>query len=323
MTTKEKILQMLLQTPEGISGQQLAMKLGITRSAVWKAVQQLKAEGCVIDGVTNRGYRLLKGSDKLSAEIIAGETGAEVEVFSCVGSTNLIAKEKAALGAPHGSVIIADSQSSGRGRRGRSFFSSGSGIYMSIILRPDMDLSHAPLVTAAAAVAVRDAIAQICGKECAIKWVNDIFLEGKKVCGILTEAVTDVESGIIDSVVVGIGINFRGGSDDFPQELRDIAGFIFEPEETAVTRSELAAEVVANVLKETEDLEGRAFLESYRRNSLVLGQRVEYTRGGSKYVATALEIDENGGLEVLRDDGIRETISAGEISVKPVMEKKQ
>lgn len=318
MTTKEQVLHMLEETPSGLSGQILAMRLGVSRAAIWKAVKSLQAEGCAIEGVTNRGYRLIRGMDKLSAESISAICKTPVEVFESLPSTNIIGRERAVSGAPHGTVIIANTQSSGRGRRGRSFVSGGLGIYMSVVLHPNTAPSDASLVTTAAAVAVRDAIEQICGKECGIKWVNDLFLNGKKVCGILTEAVTDMESGEISGMVVGIGINFRGTDKDFPSELRNIAGFVMTPDEApGPDRNTLAARIAINLLERVSNMENRKFLEDYRRHSIILGQRVEYMRGGHKFVATAIDIDDNGALEVYRDDMVRETISAGEVSIRP------
>lgn len=315
-STKENVLRLLTENPQGLSGQILAMKLGVSRAAVWKAVNALKAQGCSIEGVTNRGYRLIRGEDRLNADIISQYSGElPVEVFETLPSTNIVARERAASGAPHGTVIIANTQSSGRGRRGRSFVSGGLGIYMSVIIRPSSG-GTATLATTAAAVAVRDAIEEICGKSCGIKWVNDLFLSGKKVCGILTEAVTDVESGDISFMVVGIGINFRGTAKDFPAELREIAGFVLEPEEGEADRNALASRVAANLLRQVSTMEDRRFMEDYRRHSIVLGQRVEYRRGSDTFVATAYDIDDDGGLLVRRDDQVRETISAGEVSIR-------
>lgn len=317
MNTKEKVLQMLTEAPGGLSGEILARRLGLSRTSVWKAIRSLKAEGCAIEGVTNRGYRLIRGVDTLDAAVISGGRKAPAEVFETLPSTNIVARERACCGAPHGTVIIANTQSSGRGRRGRSFVSGGLGIYMSVVIRPD-DPSDATLVTTAAAVAVRDAIEEVCGKACGIKWVNDLYYEGKKVVGILTEAVTDMESGYISGMVVGIGINFRGTPEDFPPELRSKAGFLLCPGEApdGPDRSALASRVAANLLERVASMGDRRFLEDYRRHSIILGRRVEYLRGGRTVVATALEIDDNGALRVLRDDGDYETISAGEVSVR-------
>ncbi len=316
MSTKEKVLELLTAAPEGMSGEVLARKLGVSRAAIWKAVRSLKAQGCSIEGVSNRGYRLLWGADELDAALITGACGLPTEVFETLPSTNIVARERAAGGAPHGTVIVANTQSSGRGRRGRSFVSGGLGIYMTVVLRPKTEGADAALITTAAAVAVRDAILEVCGRDCGIKWVNDLYYNGKKVCGILTEAATDLESGDISSVAVGIGVNFRGVAADFPRELREKAGFLFEPGEGEVRRVGLIAKIASNLLIRAEQLKGREFMDEYRRHSIVLGRRVEYVRGGKTFVATALDIDQNGGLEVLRDDGVRETVTAGEVSVR-------
>ncbi len=316
MSTKEKVLELLAAAPEGMSGERLARNLGVSRAAVWKAVRALKARGCEIEGVTNRGYRLLRGADELSAELISAGCGLPAEVFAALPSTNIVARERAAQGAAHGTIIVANTQSSGRGRRGRSFVSGGLGVYMTVVLRPRIQGAGAALITTAAAVAVREAVLEVCGKDCAIKWVNDLYLGGKKVCGILTEAVSEVESGEIRSMVVGIGVNFRGVAADFPPELREKAGFVLEPGEGEAQRNELIARIASRLLERAEQLESREFMEEYRANSLVLGRRIEFVRGGRTYVATAVDIDDDGGLRILRDDGVRETINAGEISVK-------
>ncbi len=314
--TKDLVLAALEEKPAGISGQQLAMKLGLSRCSVWKAVKALQNEGYEIEAVTNRGYRLIKSADKLNAEEISRLSGADVTVFDTVTSTNIIAKERAACGAPHGTVIMAANQSTGRGRRGRSFASVGDGIYLSIVLRPEADYSNAPLITAAAAVAVYDAVKTVCNMDCGIKWVNDLYLRERKICGILCEAVTDMESGEIGSVIAGIGINFRGSESELPPELRGIVGFIYNDETPPVSRNRLAAEVIKNMLRESDDTAARGFIESYREHSTVIGQRIEYRRGAELITATALGIDDNCALEVLRDDGVRDSLAAGEVSVR-------
>lgn len=316
MTTKEKVFKALSENRDGISGERLAMKLQISRCSVWKAVKSLREEGHEIEAVTNRGYKLLKTADRLDAEAISALCGTEVTVFDTVTSTNIIAKERAASGAAHGTAIIAANQTAGRGRRGRSFASAGEGIYMSVVLRPNTDVSHTQLITAAAAVAVCDALLSVCEKDCSIKWVNDILLDEKKICGILTEAVMDMEGGTIDSLVVGIGLNFCGKKEDLPEEIRDKAGFIFGAGEASATKNDLAAEVVKNLLRESDSLADRGFVESYRKRSSVVGKEIEYLRGGELITAVAVGIDENCALEVVRGDGVRETIAAGEVSVR-------
>lgn len=316
MSTKDEVLKLLTAEPKGLSGEWLARKLGISRAAVWKAVHTLTAQGCCIEAVRNRGYRLVKGVDELNAEVITAACGLPAEIFEILPSTNIIARERASHGAPQGTIVAANTQTSGRGRRGRSFVSGGLGVYMSVILRPEVSGADAALVTTAAAVAVREAVLEVCGKDCGIKWVNDLYLGDKKVCGILTEAVTEVESGEIRSMVVGIGVNFRGVATDFPPELRNKAGFLMEPGEGEVERNGLIVAIASKLVERSARLASRDFMDEYRRHNIVLGRRVEYIRGNRTYVATALDVDDNGGLEVLRDDGVHETITAGEVEFK-------
>ncbi len=247
-----------------------------------------------------------------SAEL-SRRSGALVEVYDTLPSTNTLAKELAAKGAPHATAIVSRHQSAGRGRLGRSFCSAGEGIYLSVILRTQEDFSHTPLITAAAAVAVREAVLEVCRKECKIKWVNDLLLGGKKVCGILTEAVTNPQSGKIDAVVVGVGINFCGKTDDLPEELRPIAGFVLE---SGGDITALTARVIEKLVLAGGQLEKKAFLESYRSASSVIGERVEFVRNGEKTEALAVGIDDSCALRVLTDGGEHILLSAGEISVR-------
>ncbi len=309
-------MRLLSEETSAVSGQRLAMRLGKSRCCIWKAVESLRKDGYEIEAATNRGYRLIKGPDKLCADEISRITGTEVIVFDSVTSTNTIAKERAAEGVPHGYTVIAAHQTKGRGRRGHSFESVGDGIYLSTVLRPGEDYSHAPLITAAAAVAVHDSINEICARSCAIKWVNDLFLDGRKICGILTEAVTDMESGAIDSIVVGIGINFSGKIQELPEEIRDIVGFIYTDKSPRVTRNALAAAIIRHLLMYADNPEEKRFLKTYRQNCNILGQRIEFRRGNTTVAATALDIDDTCGLKVLTDEGEELTLHAGEISVK-------
>ena len=193
---------------------------------------QLRAQGYLIESVTNKGYRLSSRSDVLSeagVERYLKATGLRIQVVDRVDSTNSAMKRMAAEGAPHGSVLIANEQSAGRGRMGRSFYSPpGTGIYMSLLLRPHTDAQRATLVTASAAVAVAEAIEQLAGEPVQIKWVNDIFLDDKKISGILTEAAFGLESGVPEYVVVGVGINACAPEGGFPPELAEIAGSLWQ-----------------------------------------------------------------------------------------------
>lgn len=219
MTTKELVLDYLLKNAgKSISGEEIASHAGISRNAVWKAVRELRKDGYDVSASTNRGYSLAE-SDLLSAQAIrahlpsdSAAANTELIVYDTIDSTNKAAKELAISGAGHGTAVIADRQTAGRGRYSRSFYSpSGSGLYMSLILRPSLlQFDDPTAITAFAAVAVSDAIQAVTGKQAGIKWVNDLFLNGKKVCGILTEAVTDFESGNIEWIVLGIGTNVSG-----------------------------------------------------------------------------------------------------------------
>lgn len=262
-------------------------------------------------------------NDILSVEGIApllDESAGDIElaVFGEIDSTNLEAKRRAKKSAVKAAVIIADSQTAGRGRFGRSFFSPpGCGIYLSVLLRPNREqLANATLFTTAAAAAVCRAIERVCGLEPQIKWVNDIYLGGKKVCGILSEAVCGKESGAIDSIVIGLGINFKSGG-ELPDELRDIVGTLFGDERLTVSRNKLAAQVINELFSILPDISSRKFLEYYRSRSMLLGQEVVFSRGDKKYTAMAENIDDDGALVVRFADGKREALNSGEVSVRP------
>ena len=327
MPVKDFILKKLEEhrgTP--LSGEELAGMLSVSRAAVWKAVRALQQAGYHIEAVPNRGYTLCTDTDILSAEgmlpfLAEGSPSRELRVFSCTGSTNQEAKKMALDGAAHGSAVLAEEQSAGRGRLGRRFFSPrGNGLYMSVILHPNADATDAVLITTAAAVAVCRAIEQTVSKQPRIKWVNDLYLEDKKICGILTEAVTHFETGAIESVVVGIGINFRGSTALLPEELRAKAGFLLPDAPTAITRNQLAAEIINQLCALCETMEERAFLAEYRRRSMTLGEKIRCLRNNEWFEATAIDIDQNGGLIVERANGVRETLSSGEISIRRLEE---
>ena len=201
MTVKSRLLEMLEKYKgEVISGERIAGELGCTRAAVWKAVKSLREDGYTIEAGPNKGYMLAKDTNRLSQEgirLFLDDPEVKVDIYDELESTNQTAKKEAMIGeAGHGAFVIARSQTAGRGRRGREFYSpADAGLYISVILKPQGTLQDSLLITTAAAVAVYRAVAQICGIQLDIKWVNDLFYKGKKVCGILTEAVTDFESG--------------------------------------------------------------------------------------------------------------------------------
>ena len=240
--------------------------------------------------------------------------GREMEVHACLDSTNLRAKALAAAGAPHGFLVAADSQTAGRGRLGRSFWSpEGSGVYMTLVLRPQCAAERAPMITSLAAVATARAVEKLSGADVKIKWVNDLYIGDKKICGILSEAGFGPDAGKPDYVVVGIGVNTA--QTEFPPELRDIASSVGNETGAAPDRNEL----IAGICKELEalygDLETGRFLEESRRRSNVIGRDVLVLRNGEKYPAKALEIDGQGRLVVRTETGT-ETLGFGEVSLK-------
>lgn len=321
MTVKESVLSILHQhIGQPISGTEVASSLHISRNAVWKAVSALKAEGYPIEAATNRGYVLTKAVDVVSAALITEELstreiGRSIEVFGELPSTNDYAKMRAAKGAVHGTVIIADNQPLGRGRKGRSFYSpKNSGIYMSIVLRPDFDVETAGTLTCLAAVAAAEAVEQVSGLQIGIKWVNDLFCDGKKLCGILTEAVMDLESGGLESMVVGIGINVA--KMEFPPEVADVAASVSNLCGREISRNHLAGCILNRFEERLDRIETRDFIEDYRRRSVLTGKEVTVYGGRESYSALVTGIDDWGHLIVRTPTG-EQHLNSGEVSVKP------
>ena len=306
---------------EYISGEELAKRLHVSRNAVWKAIGALRGDGYPIDARTNCGYALSDGCDILSAQSVEKflrTPGLNVQVHGEVSSTNTLVRQAAEAGEPEGLLLFATSQSAGRGRRGRTFFSPGGGnLYMSALLRPQLAAQDAALVTTLAAVAVAEAVEQIGGRACGIKWVNDVYCDGKKICGILTEASMDCETGMLAYAVVGIGINVRPPKNGFPEPLRSIAGAVFEQEPPGPeAASHLAAAVWDRFFAMYRRLPDTGFLAEYRRRSFLLGKPIDVLRPDGNIPAVALAIDEHAGLVVRYADGREETLSSGEVSVR-------
>ncbi len=325
MTIKEQ-LRALLEENRGtfISGEDIAKRLYCTRGAVWKAIKALRAEGLRINAVTNRGYCLEDSSDVLSEAGVRRYLSKPCDIFALktVGSTNAYLRELAQKGASEGMLVVSSEQTSGHGRRGRSFFSpSDTGLYMSVLLRPKFSVSEALKITSAAAVAVCTALEKVCGISPEIKWVNDIFVNGKKAAGILTEAAFDMENGALDYVVLGIGINVYPPENGFPKELSDIAGAVLG-ERRGDMRNRLAAAVYEHFMQLYEQLSDNIYLDEYRKRLMWRGEQIfvlSGADGNEKTPAVLLDVDENFSLQVRYENGSCGTISSGEISIRRII----
>ena len=319
MSTRNDVLAALLDEAQSISGERLARRLGVSRNAVWKAIGQLRDDGYIIDAGTNRGYRLVDSPDRISVAGIGrwlkpGAIGSRIELHRTLDSTNTRAKAIAATGAPHGYLVIAESQTGGKGRMGRAFFSpEHSGVYITYILRPDMLAEQAVMITSMAAVAVARAIEAVADVQVGIKWVNDLYINRRKVCGILCEASMDFESGQLEYAVLGIGVNVAAM--EFPGELRDIATSIANECGEPVSRNRLIAEISNQLNALYGQLESLEFMTESRSRSIVIGRDVQVIRGGVSFPAKALDIDDQGRLVIRTGEGISR-VNSGEVSLK-------
>lgn len=308
-----------------LSGQELAEQLSVSRTAVWKAVAALRADGLPIDAVTNRGYALPAGVDLLHKEAVtalldpAVAAALRLEVYDRLPGTNAALRARAVQGAAEGLVLIAQAQSAGRGRNGRSFFSPPGGLYMSILLRPELAAHQAVQLTVMAAVAAAQAAEEITGAPIGIKWVNDLWKDGRKVCGILTEAALDVESGLLDYAVVGPGFNLVSPPGGWPAELQNIAGSLLESPPPAGTRARLAAGFLNRFWPLYRHAKPKQYLTDYRSRQVLPGHRVLVLPGhGDSYPATVLDIDEECRL-LVRPEGQEAVIplQSGEVRLLP------
>ncbi len=325
MELKEQVLKELENHKgEYISGGKLAETLHFSRNAVWKAVKSLLADGHDIHAVTNRGYCLLPSSNVLTAAAVVKHLGTltgvfDIDVRKSVTSTNTVLKGLAAQGEQEGKVIIAEEQTAGRGRLGRSFYSpAASGIYFSVLLRPSVQAADATLMTTAAAVAVAQTVESVTGAKAQIKWVNDIFCGDKKVCGILTEGSFDMESGAMDYAVVGIGVNITPPAGGFPDEINNVATAVCDQESVPPgIRGRLIAEILTRFWGFYKNLSGKEYLDEYKARSLIVGKDVDVIIGDNIRPARALDIDDSCRLVVRFPDGAVKTLSSGEVSIKP------
>lgn len=343
MTTKDKLLE-LLESKKGefLSGEELAKQLFVSRNAVWKAVNSLKNEGYHILSQKNRGYSLAANNDILSQKGIrqyldSGLSFMKFHLYSQVNSTNTVLQEKVMNPneeTSEGMVILSSAQFKGRGRRGKVFYSpNDSGIYMSLLLRPEnFGTKSSLLLSTTAAVSICEAIEELSSNlHPQIKWVNDIFINNRKVCGILTEAQLELESNTIDYVILGIGINFYMPSDDFPKELKNIAGSVFQDTVNDGKNKLIAGflnhfmNYYSKIKKETAKKSPKSqsssnsifneLLKKYKERCFVIGKEILVISQQEEKSAFAVDIDEEYRLIVRFDDNSPLTsLSSGEIS---------
>ncbi len=321
---KAEILKMLKERRGFVSGQELCEELGVSRTAVWKAVNQLKAEGWPIEAVRSQGYRLTGEADVMTSSELAtilntSWVGRRLAYFDETDSTNIQARKLAEAGAPHGTLVVADCQNAGKGRRGRTWSSPrGMGIWMSILLRPSFPPMCASMLTLVAGMAVVRGVEQACSLHPLIKWPNDLVLEGKKICGILTEMSTEDEE--IRYVVTGIGINVN--NEEFPPEIRETAASLRMELGHAVRRSPVIAETARafeeyyEIFSRTRDMSG--LREIYDGLLVNRGREVCVLDSKGSYRGRALGIDDEGSLLVEREDGQVVHVISGEVSVRGV-----
>lgn len=320
--SKNEVLLQLNEAKGYISGEEISRGLGLSRAAVWKSIKALREEGYEIDAATNKGYRLISSPDLISEAALrpylrAETLGNNIIALPSVDSTSTYLKKLAVDGAEEGTAVLADCQTGGRGRMGRSFFSPvGESVYLSVLLKPRDEISRLAVLTAYTALAVCRAVEAVCDVRPQIKWVNDVLAGGKKLCGILTETATIGESGEVSYVVVGIGVNVKQKT--FPPEIRDKAVSLAQLTEMEVHRARLAAEILNSLDTVYRDSPRKReeYLSEYRKRCVTLGQDIEIMRGGEIRRAHAIDIDENCGLIVRYENGSREVLNSGEVSAR-------
>lgn len=320
---KAEILAMLRESDGYVSGQELCNKFGVSRTAIWKAINQLKDMGYEIEAVPNKGYHLVSAPDVMNEAEIKSLlhtewAGQELFCFDEIDSTNTKAKELAEQGYPSGTLVVADRQIAGRGRRGRSWDSpAGIGIFMTLLLKPDINPNNASMLTLVTALATAQAISDVTGAEAKIKWPNDIVINGKKVCGILTEMSAQFD--YINHIVIGIGINVHNES--FPEEIRETASSLLLESGKRIHRADLIARFLARfeagyaIFLQTEDLEG--LMKDYNALLVNIQKQVRILDPKEPFEGKAIGITKRGELIVDTWES-RKLVSSGEVSVRGI-----
>ena len=321
---KTEILKMLRETEGYVSGQELCNKFGVSRTAIWKVINQLKEQGYVIDSVQNKGYHITEAPDVMTEEELQScrktkWAGQEIAYFDEIDSTNIKAKELAEQGYPNGTLVVADQQVSGRGRRGRSWESPpGTGIFMTLMLKPEINPNNASMLTLVAALAVAKAIKDVTGLDAQIKWPNDIVINGKKICGILTEMSAQFD--YINHIVIGIGINVH--NEVFSDEIAHMASsLLLESQGKKFRRAEIIEKVLEyfeeyyEIYLETEDL--TALTGEYNKILVNMNKSVRVLDPKDEFEGKAMGITAKGELIVDTWES-RKLVSSGEVSVRGI-----
>lgn len=321
--TKDEVIAILRQAEGYVSGEEISQTLGISRAAVNTAVKSLRRDGYDILSSTNRGYLLSGSTDKLNAgELLAllpAERLGSLICLETVDSTNNYLRTLAQNGAPDGQTVVSNKQTGGKGRLGRSFHSpENKGVYLSMLMRPESLPAETSNITAWVAVAMCSAVEAACGVRPGIKWVNDLVMNGKKICGILTEMSLESETNHIQYLITGIGINANHDEADFPEDIRNIASSIAVETGSKISRAALAREMILALDRLRADWphEKQKYLSAYRRDCVTLGKEVRFVRNGTEFTAFAEDIDDCFGLVVRFSDGRLESLTSGEVSVR-------
>ncbi len=322
---KNQILKKLKEQARYISGEDISKTLNVSRTAVWKHINELRKDGYVIESSSKKGYRFVQAPDILDRREInipQGQLiGGNIQHFAEIDSTNNYAKKIASEGCAHGTVVVADRQTMGRGRIGRQWQSdSADGLWFSIVVRPELEPENIQVITLAASVAVVEAIKETQGIICGIKWPNDIILDGRKLGGILTEL--SAEPGHVNYVVVGIGINVNQDLEHFDYEIRQKAVSLKMYDNKPVQRSKLLGSILTSFEKLYKSVllgKNKDIIDKWSEYSVTIGKEVKVAYRNVEYIGTAQSIAADGRLIVKCKDGVTREISAGEIQVRGLL----
>ena len=308
MKSHQLVYQILARENDYVSGEKIGEELNLSRTSIWKAIQRLQQEGLEIDSIKNRGYKLIQG-DLILPDLIQEKTNLIIRYKPETKSTQTDAKEGIEAGNKGNTLYLSTCQTAGRGRFQRPYYSpSQGGIYMSLHIQPNLPYEKLPSYTLLVAAAVYKAIKSLTMIEVDIKWVNDIYFKNKKIAGILTEAMTSVETGLVTDVIIGLGINFA--IEDFPEDLKEKAGRLFMPP-APITRNELISEIWRCFYQTAPE----ELLYLYKKHSLVLGRVVSFIQDQTEKKGVAKGISDKGQLLIQLDDQTEIWLNSGEISL--------